>query len=103
MLKFEESEVAETAVGLGRAVCKGMNLKSEQLIIDLVKSRKPKSIHLMGRSIQDQPSYLEDKSDVIAAIEPRISLKAYLHPSLLHKINELEVQKQVKREIEAWS
>jgi len=103
LLKFEESEVAETAIGLGRAVSKGMNLKSEQLIIDLVKSRKPKSIHLMGKTIQDQPSFLEDKSDVIAAIEPRISLKAYLHPSLLHKINESEVQKQIKREIEAWS
>ena len=103
LLKFDESDVAETAVGLGQSLGGSMGLKSEQVIVDLVKSRKPKTIHLMGKTIEDQPIYLDGKSDVIAAIEPRIALKAYIHPSLLNKFKQSEVQKQLRREIEAWS
>ena len=103
LLKFDEIDVAETAVGLGQSLGGSMGLKSEQVIVDLVKSRKPKTIHLMGKTIEDQPIYLDGKSDVIAAIEPRIALKAYIHPSLLNKFKQSEVQKQLRREIEAWS
>jgi len=103
LLKFDETEVADTSIELSKAMCKELDLKAEQLIVDLVKSRKPKSIHIKGDRLQDQPKYLEDESDVIGAIESKIYLKAYIHPALSHKISENDVDKHLKKELETWS
>ena len=38
LLKFDEIEVADTSIELSKAMCKELDLKAEQLIVDLVKS-----------------------------------------------------------------
>jgi HD superfamily phosphohydrolase len=103
LLKFDETEVADTSIELSKAMCKELDLNAEQLIVDLVKSRKPKSIHIKGNKLQDQPKYLEDESDVIGAIDSKIYLKAYIHPALSPKISENDIEKHLKKELETWS
>jgi HD superfamily phosphohydrolase len=71
--------------------------KKYSVICDIVKSKKPRDIYLESDDKSDEEVLLRNKSDIVGIIKAKNSLKVYLAPTILKKIDNKRMQEVIKR------
>ena len=96
------SDVSETAFEMSVKTCDELKKQHHEIICDIVKSRAPPPIHIAEKDPHGDPIELKSKSPIVGSIKERISLKAYIHPSLQKKLDEKGLHKIIEGLVASW-
>ncbi len=98
-----ETLIEDIADQLSLEVCRELGVDNYSVIVDIIRSKTPETIHLESVDIKTgSPIELKDKSNVIKALEPQIRVKAYVSSEVNKKVKKENINRKVEEVISGW-
>jgi HD superfamily phosphohydrolase len=100
-----ESRIEDIADQLSLEVCEELKLNSYSVIVDIIRSKIPETIHLENVETKTSPpNELKEKSEIIKAFEPQIRIKAYVNSEASEEVKKknININKKIEEVISGW-